>query len=354
MSENMKPVCEEKGPLTDELLRRMNAYWRATNYLAAGQLYLLDNPLLREPLTMEQIKKKIVGHWGTVPGQNFVYVHLNRVIKRYDLDMILLSGPGHGGNFFVANTYLEGTYSEVYPNVKRGLGGHEAACSSSSPSRAAFPAMWRRKRRVPSTRAASWAIRIAHAFGASFRQSGVDRCLRGRRRRSGDRPAGDLVAVQQVFESRLARWRGSADPASERIQDQQIRPYSRRISHAGAGEVLQGLRLEALLVVSGRRADGPCIAKMAEVVDQCRCGNQGRFRRKAREERRCTASPLWPMIVLRTPKGWTGPKEVDGKVIEGTFRAHQVPIMHGQGRTSGACWRRGCGVTVPEELFGDD
>ena len=123
MSENMNPVCEEKGPLTDELLRKMNAYWRATNYLAAGQLYLLDNPLLREPLTMEQIKKKIVGHWGTVPGQNFVYVHLNRVIKRYDLDMILLSGPGHGGNFFVANTYLEGTYSEIYPNVSEDLEG---------------------------------------------------------------------------------------------------------------------------------------------------------------------------------------------------------------------------------------
>ena len=103
MSENMKPVCEEKGPLTDELLRKMNAYWRATNYLAAGQLYLLDNPLLREPLTMEQIKKKIVGHWGTVPGQNFVYVHLNRVIKRYDLDMILLMtvNPGFGGQSYI-------------------------------------------------------------------------------------------------------------------------------------------------------------------------------------------------------------------------------------------------------------
>ena len=109
--------------LSQEYLEKMDAYWRATNYLAAGQLYLLDNPLLREPLTMEHIKKKIVGHWGTVPGQNFVYTHLNRVIKKYDLDMIYISGPGHGGNFMVANTYLEGSYSEIYPNISRDIEG---------------------------------------------------------------------------------------------------------------------------------------------------------------------------------------------------------------------------------------
>ena len=116
MSEN---TCLEKQPLSQEMLDKMDAYWRAANYLSAGQLYLLDNPLLKEPLTMDQIKKKIVGHWGTVPGQNFVYVHCNRVIKRYDLDMILLSGPGHGGNFMIANTYLEGSYSEIYPNISQ-------------------------------------------------------------------------------------------------------------------------------------------------------------------------------------------------------------------------------------------
>ena len=112
-------TCLEKQPLSQEMLEKMNAYWRAANYLSAGQLYLLDNPLLKEPLTMDQIKKKIVGHWGTVPGQNFIYVHCNREIKRYDLDMILLSGPGHGGNFLIANTYLEGSYSEVYPNISQ-------------------------------------------------------------------------------------------------------------------------------------------------------------------------------------------------------------------------------------------
>ena len=112
--------------INDEMLNKMDAYWRAANYLAAGQLYLLDNPLLKEPLKPEHIKKKIVGHWGTVPGQNLIYVHLNRIIKQYNLDMILLSGPGHGGNFFVANTYLEGTYSEVYPNISEDTRGHEA------------------------------------------------------------------------------------------------------------------------------------------------------------------------------------------------------------------------------------
>ncbi|MBR0085121.1 MAG: phosphoketolase, partial [Lachnospiraceae bacterium] len=117
---------------SDAYLKKMDAYWRATNYLSAAQLYLLDNPLLREPLTREQVKKKIVGHWGTVPGQNFVYVHLNRVIKEYDQDMILISGPGHGGNFFVANTYLEGSYSEVYPNVSEDMEGLKKLCKQFS------------------------------------------------------------------------------------------------------------------------------------------------------------------------------------------------------------------------------
>lgn len=144
----------EKQPVTQEYLKKMDAYWRAANYLGAAQLYLLDNPLLREPLTMDHIKKKIVGHWGTVPGQNFVYVHLNRVIKKYDQDMILISGPGHGGNFFVANTYLEGTYSEVYPNIGEDMDGLKKLCKQFS-----FPggisSMLHRKLLVPSTRAVS-------------------------------------------------------------------------------------------------------------------------------------------------------------------------------------------------------
>ena len=162
-----KQVCPEKQPLTEDYLKKMDAYWRATNYLAAAQLYLLDNPLLREPLTRDQIKKKIVGHWGTVPGQNFVYVHLNRAIKKYDLDMILLSGPGHGGNFFVANSYLEGTYSEVYPNVGQDYEGMKKLCKQFS-----FPGGIS-SHVAPETpgsinEGGELGYSIAHAFGAVF------------------------------------------------------------------------------------------------------------------------------------------------------------------------------------------
>ena len=159
--------CPEKGPITDELLERMNKWWRAANYLSACQLYLLSDPLLKEPLTQDDIKKKIVGHWGTVPGQNFVFVHLNREIKRYDLDLILLSGPGHGGNFYIANDYLDGTYSEVYPNItedERGLqklfkqfsfpGGVPSHCAPETPGSI--------------NEGGELGYSIAHAFGAVF------------------------------------------------------------------------------------------------------------------------------------------------------------------------------------------
>ena len=167
MENNIAPVIPEQGPITDELLEKMNAYWRAANYLSACQLYLLENPLLKKPLTREMVKKKIVGHWGTVPGQNFVYTHLNRVIKRYDLDMILLSGPGHGGNFYIANTYMEGSYSEVYPNISEDLdglqklfkqfsfpGGVPSHCAPETPG-STCPATVLRKLPDPSMRAAN-------------------------------------------------------------------------------------------------------------------------------------------------------------------------------------------------------
>ena len=164
MSEN---TCLEKQPITDELLQKMDAYWRTANYLSAGQLYLLDNPLLREPLTMDMVKKKIVGHWGTVPGQNFVWTHCNRVIKRYDLDMIYISGPGHGGNFQIANTYIEGTYSEIYPNISEDIEGMQKMFKQFS-----FPCG------VPShcapetpgsiNEGGELGYSVAHAFGAVF------------------------------------------------------------------------------------------------------------------------------------------------------------------------------------------
>ena len=142
--------------VTEAMLQKLDAWWRAANYLSAGQLYLLDDPLLREPLKPEYIKKKIVGHWGTVPGQNFIYTHLNRLICQYDLNMIYLSGPGHGGNAMVAQDWLDGSYSEIYPNVSQDEEGMRRLFKQ-FPSPAASPAMWPRRRRAPSMRAASWA-----------------------------------------------------------------------------------------------------------------------------------------------------------------------------------------------------
>ena len=144
--------------LSPELLHRMDAYWRAANYLSVGQIYLYDNPLLKRPLEIADVKHMLLGHWGTTPGQNFIYVHLNRVIKQYDLDMIYVSGPGHGGPAVVGNTYLEGTYSEIYPNISQDETGSSEAVSRSFRFPAEFPATPRRSARARSTRAASWAI----------------------------------------------------------------------------------------------------------------------------------------------------------------------------------------------------
>ena len=168
-------------PLTAEEVRGMNAYWRAANYLSVGQIYLLDNPLLREPLKLEHVKPRLLGHWGTTPGLNFIYVHLNRVIKKYDLNMIYICGPGHGGPGMVANTYLEGTYSEFYPNVSQDAEGTEEAVQAvflsrrhSQPCRAGDARLDKRRRRTG-------LLAVARVRGG-FRQSRSDRGLRGRRR----------------------------------------------------------------------------------------------------------------------------------------------------------------------------
>ena len=184
--------------LSADELARLDAYWRAANYLSVGQIYLLDNPLLREPLRLEHIKPRLLGHWGTTPGLNFVYAHLNRVIRQRDLDVIYVTGPGHGGPALVANTYLEGTYSEVYPDIVARRGRACGGCSGSSRSRAASPATSRPRRPARSTRAASSATRSSHAYGAAFDNPDLIVLLRDRRRRGRDRPAGHELALQQV------------------------------------------------------------------------------------------------------------------------------------------------------------
>ena len=312
-------TCLEKQPISDELLEKMNAYWRAANYLSAGQLYLMDNPLLREPLTMDHIKKKIVGHWGTVPGQNFVWTHCNRVIKRYDLDMIYISGPGHGGNFQIANTYLEGSYSEVYPNISQDTEGMRKMFKQFS-----FPCG------VPShcapetpgsiNEGGELGYSIAHAFGAVF-----------------DNP--DLIAVAVVGDGEsetgplATSWHSNkflnpiSDGAVLPILDLNGYKISNptifsRISHEEVEAFFKGCGWKPYFV----EGDDPMTMhrKMAETMDTVI--EEIKAIQKNARENNDPERPVWPMIVLRTPKGWTGPKVVDGQQIEGTFRAHQVPM----------------------------
>ena len=329
-----------------DYLQKMDAYWRAANYLSAAQLYLLDNPLLREPLRREHIKKKIVGHWGTVPGQNFVYVHMNRVIKENDLNMILLSGPGHGGNFFVSNAYLEGTYSEVYPNVGQDKEGLTKLCKQFS-----FPGGIS-SHVAPETpgsinEGGELGYSLAHAFGAVFDNPElIAVCVVG----DGEAETGPLATAWHSNKFLSAKHDGAVLPIlhlngykiSNPTVFARISPQEREWFFKGCGW--------KPYVVSGSEPM-EMHAKMAEVVDQC-VAEIKEIQRKAREEG-VTERPLWPMIILETPKGWTGPKEVDGKVIEGTFRAHQVPIsMEKEEHLAQLeAWLRSY---RPEELFGDD
>ena len=312
-------LCLEKQPLSDELLNKMNAYWRAANYLSAGQLYLLDNPLLKKPLTMDQIKKKIVGHWGTVPGQNFVYVHCNRVIKRYDLDMILLSGPGHGGNFLIANTYLEGSYSEVYPNISQDEEGMKKMFKQFS-----FPCG------VPShcapetpgsiNEGGELGYSIAHGFGAVLDNPDlIATVVVG----DGEAETGPLATSWQSNKFLNPITDGAVLPILHlngyKISNPTI--FS-RISHEEVENFFKGCGWKPYFV----EGDDPMTMhrKMAETMDAC-IEEIKAIQKNARENNDPTR-PFWPMIVLRTPKGWTGPKVVDGLQIEGSFRAHQVPL----------------------------
>ena len=317
--ENNTGTCLEKQPLCEEMLTKMNAYWRAANYLSAGQLYLLDNPLLKKPLSLDQIKKKIVGHWGTVPGQNFVYVHCNRVIKRYDLDMILLSGPGHGGNFLIANTYLDGSYSEIYPNISQDEEGMQKMFKQFS-----FPCG------VPShcapetpgsiNEGGELGYSIAHAFGAVFDNPDlIATVVVG----DGEAETGPLATSWQSNKFLNPVTDGAVLPILHlngyKISNPTIFP---RIPHDEIEDFFKGCGWKPYFV----EGDDPMTMhrKMAETMDTV-IEEIKAIQKHARETGNAER-PKWPMIVLRTPKGWTGPKVVDGQKIEGSFRAHQVPI----------------------------
>ena len=332
--------------VSKDYLQKMDAYWRATNYLSAAQFYLLDNPLLREPLRKEHIKKKIVGHWGTVPGQNFVYVHMNRAIKEFGLNMIYLSGPGHGGNFFVSNAYLEGTYSEVYPNVGEDEEGLKRLCKQFS-----FPGGIS-SHVAPETpgsinEGGELGYSLAHAFGAVFDNPDlIAACVVG----DGEAETGPLATAWHSNKFLSAKNDGAVLPILHLNGYKISNPtVFARISQQEREWFFKGCGWNPYFVSGSDPME--MHEKMAEAVDKC-IAEIKENQRKAREEG-AAERPMWPMIILETPKGWTGPKIVDGNAIEGTFRAHQVPISMEKEEHLAQLeeWLRSY---RPEELFGED
>jgi xylulose-5-phosphate/fructose-6-phosphate phosphoketolase len=338
----------EAEPLSAEELRRIDAYWRAANYLSVGQIYLLDNPLLREPLQVEHTKPRLLGHWGTTPGLNFVYVHLNRVIRDRELDAIYVTGPGHGGPGLVANAYLEGTYSEVYPSITRDADGLRKLFRQFS-----FPGG------VPSHVApetpgsihegGELGYALAHAYGAAFDNPDLlVCCVVG----DGEAETGPLAAS----------WHSNKflNPATDGAVLPILHLNGYKIANPTVLARIPADELTALLEGYGHRVhlvegDDPAAMhqRMAAVLDRVVEEIEG-IQRAARE-RRDVARPRWPMIVLRTPKGWTGPKAVDGQPAEGTWRSHQVPMADVRSNPEHLAllesWLRSY---RPEELFDDD
>ncbi len=306
--------------LSNEELERLDKYFRVANYLSASQMYLVDNPLLKRELKISDIKKKIVGHWGTVPGQNFIYTHLNRVIKKYDLNMIYISGPGHGGQASITNTYLEGTYSEVYPNITEDEEGLKKLCKQFSfpggTSSHAAP-------EVPGSinEGGELGYSLAHAYGAVLdNPTLIAACVVG----DGEAETGPLATSWHSNKFINPKNDGAVLPILHLNGYKIANPtILARISDEELINLFKGYGYTPF-IVSG---DEPLKMhqEMAKVLDQIieRIKNIWDNARIYGEEKR----PLWPMIILKTPKGWTGPKEVDNKIVENSFRAHQVPIV---------------------------
>ena len=306
-------------PLTPEMLRRIDAYWRAANYLSVGQIYLHDNPLLREPLTLAHIKKMLLGHWGTTPGQNFIYTHLNRVIKAHDLDMIYLSGPGHGGPAVVASTYLEGTYSEVYPNISQDEVGLKRLFTQFS-----FPGgiSSHAGPQTPGSlhEGGELGYSLSHAFGAVFDNPNlIAACVIG----DGEAETGPLATAWHSNKFLNPARDGVVLPILHLNGYKISNPtVLARITHEELDQLLRGYGWTPYFV-EGHEPELMHQA-MADALDHIIADIQA-IQQKARATGDLTR-PRWPMLVLRSPKGWTGPATVDGRPNEGTFRAHQVPL----------------------------
>jgi xylulose-5-phosphate/fructose-6-phosphate phosphoketolase len=339
----MREIVQE--PLSPELLRKIDAYWRAANYLSVGQIYLYDNPLLTRPLTLEHIKPRLLGHWGTTPGLNFIYVHLNRLIKAQDLNAIYITGPGHGGPGLVANTYLEGTYSEIYPDISQDEEGMKQLFKQFS-----FPGG------IPSHVApetpgsihegGELGYALAHAYGAAFDNPDLlVACVIG----DGEAETGPLAtswhankflnpardgAVLPILH--LNNYKIAGPTVLSRIPHEELEAlfrgygYEPHFVEGNEPKVMHQLMASTLDTV---------LARIKGIQDEARANG---FKRR----------PQWPMIVLRSPKGWTGPKVVDGLPVEGTFRSHQVPMgemaEHPEHVKILEEWMKGY---KPEELF---
>jgi xylulose-5-phosphate/fructose-6-phosphate phosphoketolase len=331
--------------LTPELLNKMDAYWRAANYLSVGQIYLYDNPLLKRPLALADVKHMLLGHWGTTPGQNFIYVHLNRVIKKYDLDMIYVSGPGHGGPAVVGNTYLEGTYSEIYPDISLDEAGLRKLFLQFS-----FPGG------IPSHASpecpgsihegGELGYSLSHSFGAVFDNPDlIVACVVG----DGEAETGPLATA----------WHSNKflDPATDGAVLPILHLNGYKIANPTVLARIEPQELDQFLRGNGwtpyyvEGHEPPLMheamaATLDMVVEEIK-----RIQREARVNG-STLRPRWPMIVLKSPKGWTGPKMVDGLQVENTFRAHQVPLSdpatHPEHLTLLEDWLRSY---RPEELF---
>jgi xylulose-5-phosphate/fructose-6-phosphate phosphoketolase len=305
--------------LTPELLERMNAYWRAANYLSVGQIYLYDNPLLKVPLTLAHVKPLVVGHWGTTPGQNFIYVHLNRVIRKYDLDMFYVAGPGHGGPAIVGNVYLEGTWSEVYQDITLDEAGLKKLFKQFS-----FPGGIS-SHVAPTTpgsihEGGELGYSLSHAFGAAFDNPDlIVACVVG----DGEWETAPLAtawhsnklldpatdgAVLPILH--LNGYKISSPTIPARIEHEELEQFFR-----GCGWnpwFVEGDDPETMHELMATAMD-QVIEEIRAIRERTRGGNNTR--------------PRWPMIVLKSPKGWTGPDVVDGLQIAGTFRSHQVPLL---------------------------
>ncbi|MGA3011296.1 MAG: phosphoketolase family protein, partial [Terracidiphilus sp.] len=318
----MSEVTSE-GPLSPELLAKMNAYWRAANYLSVGQIYLKDNPMLERPLTLDDVKPRLLGHWGTTPGLNFLYVHWNRLIRERDLNMMYIIGPGHGGPGLVANTYLEGSYTEIYPHIEQNRDGIKRLFRQFSwpygiPSHVA-----------PETpgsihEGGELGYSLVHAYGAAFDNPNlIVACVVG----DGEAETGPLATSWHSNKFLNPATDGAVLPILHLNGYKIANPtVLARIPHAELQSLMRGYGYEPF-TLEGNDPE-TMHQQAAAVFDKIfdRIAEIQKTAREATAKGETVERPAWPMLIMRTPKGWTGPKFVDGKPVENTWRAHQVPF----------------------------